>query len=94
MYGAEWILIIAFILGLFFLHQFLNKRYLSKLDPDKVEGVRLIMFAFLLGAFSAKALESTGGLVFTILLAILTVSFIYRFYKWMKGAWFHKEQEG
>lgn len=94
MNNSEWVLIVVFIVSLFFLNQFLNKRYLSKLDPDKVEGIRLILFAFLMGTFYAKALESSGGLIFTILLAILTVSFVYRFYKWIKGAWYHKEQEG
>ncbi len=93
MNNSEWVLIVVFIVGIFFISQFLNKRYLSKMDPDKVEGVRLIMFAFLLGVFYAKAPESNGGLGFMIVLAVLTGNFIYRSYKWMKGM-NHKAQEG
>lgn len=93
MNNSEWVLIVVFIVGLFFLQQFLSKRYLNKLDPDKVEGMRLIMFAFFLGSFYSTALEGTHGIGFQVGLVILTAYFIYRSYKWMKGM-NHKTQEG
>lgn len=82
---SEGIVIAVFIVALFFINRFLSKRYLSKVDPDKLEGVRLIAFAFLLGTFCATAFEGTHGIGFQVVLVILTAHFIQRSYKWIKG---------
>jgi hypothetical protein len=82
---AELIMIIIFIVALFFINIFLSKRYLSKIAPDKIEGVRLIGLAFLLGIFYATAFGSTHGKGLPVALVILTAYFIQRSYKWIKG---------
>ena len=81
----ELTMIIAFIILLFFINRFLSKRYLSKIAPDKIEGVRLIGLAFLLGTFYATAFGSTHSNGFLVALVILTAHFIQRSYKWVMG---------
>ncbi len=79
--SSEWLLIVVFIVSIFFINRFLNKRYLSKIAPEKVEVVKLIGFAFLLGVFYFKNFEGSRGIGFQILLAILTAHLIHRSYK-------------
>jgi hypothetical protein len=90
---SEWIVIAVFIVALFFINRFLSKRYLSKVDPDKLEGMRLIMLAFLLGTFCFTAFEGTHGISFQVALVILTAHFIQRIYKWMNGSLYHKHEK-
>ncbi|MCO5234676.1 MAG: hypothetical protein M9933_00290 [Chitinophagaceae bacterium] len=59
----------------------MNKRYLSKIAPEKVEVVKLIGLAFILGVFYFKNFEGSRGIGFQIALAILTAHLIYRSYK-------------
>ncbi|HRQ49685.1 MAG TPA: hypothetical protein PLR74_04065 [Agriterribacter sp.] len=82
---SGWIIIVVFIVALFFINRFLNRKYLSKTAPEKVEVVRLIGLAFLLGVFYFKAFEDARGIGFQIALAILTAYLIYRSYRLIKG---------
>ena len=82
---TELTIIIVFIIAIFFINSFLSKRLLSKIAPEKVEGVRLIAFAFFLGTFYSTALEGTHGKGFLVVLVILTAHFIQRSYKWIAG---------
>lgn len=83
---SEWVMIAVFIVALFFINRFLSKRYLSKIAPGKVEAVRLIGLAFLLGIFYSTMFEATHGIgIQALLLAILTAYLIYRSYRLIKG---------
>ncbi|MBS1751991.1 MAG: hypothetical protein JST63_18985 [Bacteroidetes bacterium] len=90
---SEWIVITVFIVALLFINRFLSKRYQSKVDPDKLEGVRLIVLAFLLGTFCFTAFEGTHGIGLQVVLVVLTAHFIQRIYKWMNGSLYHKNQK-
>ncbi len=81
----EWITISAFIIGFFFINGFVSKRYLYKMAPDKLEAIKLIGLSFLLGIFYTKAFNGGHGIGFQIALVAVTLHFIYRSYKWIKG---------
>lgn len=78
------------IVALFFINRFMSKKYLSRVDPNKLEAVRLILFALLLGLFSYTilskeiTLKDTRYLLQVILTVVLALYFGYRSYKWIK----------
>lgn len=80
----ELTMIIVFIVVFFSINRFLSKRYLSKITPE-MEGVRLIGLAFLLGTFYSTAFGGNHSKGFLVALVILTVHFIQRSHKWIKG---------
>lgn len=81
----ELTMIIVFIVVFFSINRFLSKRYLSKITPDKMEGVRFIGLAFLLGTFYSTAFGGNHSKGFLVALVILTVHFIQRSHKRIKG---------